>query len=76
MNRASLLRSASLENFGDIFFKRASAFIHSRIYFLKPTELVGELLSKSSHNDRFHGRLRFFDTSKTRIGRVCVCNAA
>jgi len=34
--------------------------------------LVGELLSKSSSNERLPGRLRFFDTSKTKIGRICV----
>jgi len=55
MNRLSLLKNANLEVIDDIMFKRASAFIYSRIYFFKPTELVGELLSKSSSNKRFPG---------------------
>jgi len=75
-NRTSLLRKTGLESIDDILYKRASAFLYSRIYYLEPTELVGELLSKSSSNERHPGKLRFFDTSKTKIGRVCVTNAA
>jgi len=76
LNRTSLLKEAKLESIDDIMFKRASTFIYSRVYYLEPTEIVGEILSKTSSNDRLPGRLRFFDTSRTRIGRVCISNAA
>jgi len=76
MNRSLLLGTANLEIIDDIMFERASAFNYLRIYYLEPTEIVGELLSKSSSNERYPGRLRFFDTSKTKIGKVCVSNAA
>jgi len=59
-----------------MMYKRASTFIYSRVYYLEPTEIIGEILSKTSSNDRLPGRLRFFDTSRTRIGRVCISNAA
>jgi len=38
--------------------------------------LVGEQLSKSYFNERYPSRMRFYDKSKTKIGKVCVTNTA
>jgi len=76
MSRTQLLKAANLEGIDDILFKRASSFIYSMLVYLEPTNLVGELISKSYINDRYPARMSFFDTSRTRVGRVCMTNAA
>jgi len=76
MCRTQLLKAANLEGIDDILFKRASSFIYSMLVYLEPTNLVGELISKSYINDRYPARMSFFDTSRTRVGRVCMTNAA
>jgi len=76
LNRTSLLRKAKLDNIDDLFFKRASCFIFGLTFHLEPTELVGVLISKTYVNDRLPNRLVFFDTSRSRVGRACITNAA
>lgn len=76
MNRSKLLRRCSLESIDDILFKRTSTFIFKLTYHLEPTVLVGNLLSKAYVNERFPGRMAFFDTSSSRVGRSCITNVA
>jgi len=76
MNRYLLLRMANLESIDDTMFKRPSTFIYSMSICLEPTELIGELLSKACPNERYPGRLKFFDMNRIKIGKVCVTNPA
>lgn len=65
-----------LEEIDTIFFKRTSVFIFKIITRLEPTNLAGKFLSKSYVNARNPERLKLFDTSKKRIGKLCLTNAA
>jgi len=68
LNRVKLLRKSSLESIDDILFKRTSAFMFKLTYHLEPTILVGNVLSKACINERFPGRMIFFDTSSSWVG--------
>jgi len=65
-----------LESIGDILFKRTSTFIFKLTFHLEPTILVGNLLSKANVYERFLGRMTFFDTSSSKVGRSCITNLA
>jgi len=76
MSRRQLLETFELEEIDTIFFKRTSVFIFKVITQLNPTNLAGKFLSKSYMNARNPERLKLFDTSKRRIGKLCLTNAA
>jgi len=76
LNRARMLSMTGLESLDIIFFKRTSFFIFKSIHYLAPTQLAGIFLSKSYMNERTPGRLTFFDTSTSRVGKNCITNAA
>lgn len=73
-SRSTMLRISGLENIEDIFFKRTSVFLYKIIYYLEPTTLAGTILSKSYFNERHQGKLTFFDSSKTKMGKKCITN--
>jgi len=60
----------------DLIFKRACCFTFGLTFHLESTELVGSLISKTNVNDHLPNRLVFFDTSRSKIGRACITNAA
>jgi len=73
-NRAQLLAKAKIESLDDIFFLRASMFVFKIVKFLVPTNIAGEILSKTYANARHPSSLTFFDTSKSRVGKKCFTN--
>jgi len=74
LSRKRMLRITGLENIDDIFFRRTSVFLYNIIYSLEPTNLAGIILSKSYFNERHQGKLTFFDSSRTKMGKKCITN--
>lgn len=74
MNRGRLLEMTDCDNLDTIFFYRSSMFIFKVIKSLNPTNLAGEILSRTYINERHLGTLTFFDHSKSRFGKKCITN--
>jgi len=49
-------------------------FVFKIIKSLCPTNLAGEILSRTYINERHPGVLNFFDHSKSRFGKKCITN--
>jgi len=76
LNRTGLLRVSGLESIDQILFMRSTVFLFNLIQSLQPTELALRILSKIYTNERTPGRLTLFDTSRTRVGTMCITNSA
>jgi len=74
MNRGRLLELTDCENLDTILFLRSSMFVFKIIKSLCPTNLAGEILSRTYINERHPGVLNFFDQSKSRFGKKCITN--
>jgi len=76
LNRSGMLRKSGLDSIDTLLFKRTSVFLFNLIYNLLPTQNCLRLLTKSYFNDRTPHKLFFFDTSSSKIGRICITNQA
>jgi len=76
ISRPTLLDKFKMEDIIAILEKRTSVFIFKLVYHLQPFNIIQRLLSKSYLNERNPDKVIFFDTSKTRIGKMCITNAA
>jgi len=75
LSRNELLKRSLMEDIDVILRKRSSCFFFSRISNFSPTNLVSIFISKCYENERTLGRLSFFDTSHSRIGRAGFSNS-
>jgi len=63
-----------MEDLDIILQKRSSCFIFKVIKCLEPTNITAIFISKSYSNERIPDKLKFFDTSHSRIGKSCLSN--
>jgi len=76
-NRSTVAKLMCQEEIDQILFKGTSTMLFKLITQMTPAcDLATTVLSTCFFNERTPGRLSFFDTSCTHIGRACISNAS